>query len=155
MHLAIRLSSVAETGPWQSTSSRGNVAGNRLGLLFRGDWWYRPLTTFVMVCEHSGNNFWSFISCDVIVCYSLLTSPKQSQRPRLRSSGRFLSNSANPKWEMEETLGRRKFDEMDGEVGKSWLYAHINGNLGKLKIVEIAKSGNVGNRLIVKFWPGP
>ena len=84
------------------------MAGNRLGLLFRGDWWYRPLTTFVVVNEQSENSF-----------LAILTSPKQSQRPRLRSSGRFLSNSANPKWEMEETLGRRKFDEMDGEVGKS------------------------------------
>ena len=94
MHLAMRLSSVAETGPWQSTSSRGNVAGNKLGLLFRGDWWYRPLTTFVMVCEHSGNSFRSLITSNVIACYSYFSKTiATTEATKLRQVSKQLSES--------------------------------------------------------------
>ena len=49
-HLVMRLNSFAETNPWQSTSSSGKVGGTLLVRLYKGDWWYRPLTT----CDPSG-----------------------------------------------------------------------------------------------------
>ena len=72
-----------------------------------------------------------------------------TEATKLRQVSKQLSES---KVRDGGNLGKEKiWAEKFLRVGKSCLLAHINGNLGKLNTVEIAKSGNVGNRLIVKF----
>merc|ERR1719500_1923308 len=86
-----------------------------MGLLHSRDWWYSPLTT----------------------------SPKQSQRPRLRRSGRPRSSSAKAKWEMEETCESR----MVWRLRREATYAIASSSSSDLLIAREVRRGQKRARL--------